>query len=101
MATTGRWRSFSTPCIDLENRIRQPAIHLQETLAIQFGILFRRETSIHISEESFDQEVIRVLAEQGLPYDARFHDAHKVAKHQKIAHKARRKTPQLGAVLLG
>jgi tRNA A-37 threonylcarbamoyl transferase component Bud32 len=87
--------------IDLENCIRQPAIHLQETLAIQFGILFRRETSIHISEESFDQQVMRVLAEQGLPYDKRFHDAYQVAKHQKIARKARRKTPQLGAVLPG
>lgn len=87
--------------IDLENCIRQPTIHLRETLAIQFGILFRRETRRHISEARFDQEVIRTLAEQGLPYDARFHNAYQVAKHQKIARKARRKTPQLGAVLPG
>lgn len=87
--------------IDLENCIRQPTIHLQETLAIQFGILFRRETSSHISETRFDQVVMRTLAEQDLPCDARFSHAYQVAKHQKIARKARRKTPQIGIVVAG
>jgi len=87
--------------IDLENCIRQPTPHLQETLAIQFGILFRRETSSHISEARFDQEVMRALAKHDLPCDARFRSAYKQAKHLKIARKARRKTPQMGIVVTG
>lgn len=87
--------------IDLENCFRAQTQYFQETLGIQFGILYRQEVNNHMTEESFDELVRYVIYSNDIECDDRFWQSYLIAKREKISRKSRRKTPIKGIILPG
>ncbi|MCF6781799.1 lipopolysaccharide kinase InaA family protein [Stutzerimonas stutzeri] len=87
--------------IDLENCFRAQTQYFQETLGIQFRILYRQEVNNHMTEESFDELVRYVIYSNDIECDDRFWQSYLIAKREKISRKSRRKTPIKGIILPG
>ncbi|WP_404438359.1 hypothetical protein [Stutzerimonas chloritidismutans] len=87
--------------VDLENCILAPTRYFQETIGMQFGILYRRTVCDYVTEEYFDELVKHAVSSHNISCDDRFWSSYTTSKREKIARKSRRKTPLTGKIISG
>lgn len=87
--------------VDLENCVLAPTRYFQETLGMQFGILYRRSVCDYVAEEYFDELVRHAISSHNIRCDDRFWRSYMTSKREKIARKSRRRTPLTGMIISG